>query len=145
MAETLFPVFEVPEIANSESYDTKFRYSAKWDPELGDFVQDGAYKVNRAEGREAYRIWCLKVCMTERQACLAYTSDIGTELTDVIGDEERDVAETMIQRTITEALKVNPRTADVREFSFTWSSKDDVSVRFIVEPIDGEEIFEITI
>ena len=50
----------------------------------------------------------------------------------------------MVQRTITEALMVNPRTEDVLDFEFSWDS-DKMHCRFKVKGIDWEEEITITI
>lgn len=52
-------------------------------------------------------IWCFKAAQTERYQCLAYPRSIGTEM-ESIKDNDHDVAQSMVERTITEALKVNP-------------------------------------
>lgn len=51
-------------------------------------------------------IWCFKAAQTERYQCLAYPRSIGTEM-ESVKDDDREVAQSMVERTITEALKVN--------------------------------------
>ena len=123
----LFPVVEVPElIEESERYDEKYKPSVAWDLEKGDFVRTGANQLVACDGREAYRVWCVKNALTERYTCMAYPDSIGTEM------------ESAVERTITEALLVNPRTEYVRGFSFTWNG-DELHCNFTVKGIDWEE------
>ena len=77
----LFPVVEVPElIEESERYDEKYKPSVAWDLEKGDFVRTGANQLVACDGREAYRVWCVKNALTERYTCMAYPDSIGTEM-----------------------------------------------------------------
>lgn len=81
----LFPTVEVPElIQESEQYDEKYKPSVLWDLEAGDFVRNGANQLLECDGREAYRVWCVKVVNTERYTCLAYSDSIGTEMESAI-------------------------------------------------------------
>lgn len=144
MAQSLFPVFEVPEIINEEAqYDREYRRSMKWDAEAGDFVLDGANRVVECDGMEAYMIWCFKTVQTERYRCLAYPSYIGTELESAI-DDDREVVQSMVERTITDALLVNPRTEYVRDFAFEWDA-DELHVTFTVKGVSMEDEFEISL
>lgn len=73
MSQPLFPVVEVPDFISEDSqYDTQYKRSMKWDPELGDFVRDGAHRIKECDGKEAFAIWCFKIAQTERYRCLAY-------------------------------------------------------------------------
>lgn len=54
MSQPLFPVVEVPDFISEDSqYDTQYKRSMKWDPELGDFVRDGAHRIKECDGKEA--------------------------------------------------------------------------------------------
>lgn len=144
MSEPLFPVFEVPEIINEEAqYDREYRRSMKWNPDTGDFVRDGANRVAECDGMEAYMIWCFKVVQTERYQCLSYPSYIGTEMESAI-DDDREVVQSMVERTITDALLVNPRTEYVRDFEFEWDA-DELHVTFTVKGVGMEDEFEISL
>ena len=73
MSQPLFPVVEVPDFISEDSqYDTQYKRSMKWDPELGDFVRDGAHRIKECDGKEAFAIWCFKIAQTER-----YRSSLG--------------------------------------------------------------------
>lgn len=130
---------EVPElIQESEQYDEKYKPSVLWDLEAGDFVRNGANQLLECDGREAYRVWCVKVANTERYTCLAYSDSIGTEMESAIKEKSSGAVESAIERTITEALLVNPRTEYVRGFVFTWNG-DSVVCSFNVKGIEWEE------
>lgn len=139
----LFPVVEVPEfIPENTRYDTQYKRSAKWDPAVGDFVRDGANRMVECDGREAFSIWCFKVAQTERYRCLAYPDSIGTEMERALGNDDEKTVESMVQRTITEALMVNPRTEDVLDFVFSWDG-DHMHCQFKVVGVNSDD--EITI
>lgn len=145
MAESLFPVVQVPEfLRKNTEYDTEYRRSVRWDSAAGDFVRDGANRVVACDGREAFAIWCFKTAQTERYRCLAYPDSIGTEMERALDNEDEKTVESMVQRTITEALMVNPRTEEVWDFSFSWDG-DAMHCSFQVRGIGMEEEITITI
>lgn len=143
MADQLFPVFDLPEIPDDPVYEERYRPSVFFDFETGDFVRDGANKLVRADGREAYMQWCQKVVATEREQFLAYSDDIGTEFEDMEDFPDRDTKESEIERTITEALLVHPATEYVRNFSFEYDS-GKAYVSFTVKGFHWEEEETIT-
>ena len=138
MEEEVFPVFEVEEDAadEEEEYDTEYRRSVRWDPAAGDFARDGSGRMVECDGKEAYMTWCYKMVQTERDSHLAYMenisgSDLGVEMEAVARESDRETVESMIRRTMTEALEVNPRTESVGNFEFSWEG-DCVHCRFEV-------------
>lgn len=143
--DVLFPVEGVPEVDEQEAeYDTDYKRSIAWDAKRGDFVVDGANKVVFCNGQEAFKTWCYKIALTERYACLAYGNEIGTEMKNATEEDEQEAVELEIERAITEALSVNPRTEYVRDFSFSWNA-DEVICTFSVKGISMDEEFEVTI
>lgn len=145
MSEPLFPVVEVPEFVSENSqYDMEYRRSVKWDVEKGDFVRDGTNRMVECDGREAFAIWCFKVAQTERYQCLAYPNSIGTEMERALDNDDEKTVESMTQRTITDALNVNPRTEDVFNFVFEWEG-DTMHCTFQVKGIDWDEVINISI
>ena len=144
MAEELFPVYDIPDVEEDEErYDTEYYRSMKWDAQLGDFVRDGSGKIVEDDGESAYMTWCYKVSQTERFNCPIYPDEIGVEIEDATASKERSVVESMIQRTITEALMVNPRTLEVKDFEFEWNG-DSLSATCTVSAVDMED-FKLTI
>ena len=137
---SLLPVVDVPEFVESENeYDTTYRPSVAWDLSRGDFVRSGSNRVPMSEGKEAYKIWCVKAVATQRYSCLAYPDDIGSELEEARTEPDQGAVELAIARTIQDTLLVNPRTQSVENFVFEWdASGDSVHVTFTVKAIDAE-------
>ena len=140
MADTLFPVFDVPEIETStQDQNRRYKPSVNFDFDEGDFVLDGAYRMTQAAGQEAYMQWCRKVVMTERDAFLAYSTDIGIEGERALSLGDRAAVESALEKTITEALSVNVHTEYVRGFEFTWSA-DEIRITFTVKGRSFDEV-----
>ncbi len=145
MLGPLFPVVEVPEfIPETTRYDTQYKRSAKWDPVKGDFVRDGANRIAECNGRKAFTIWCFKIAQTERYRCLAYSDSIGTEMERAMDNDDEETVESMAERTIIDALMVNPRTEYVGDFDFTWDA-DQMHCTFQVKGIGWDEGVTIAI
>ncbi|MGN0404466.1 MAG: DUF2634 domain-containing protein [Bariatricus sp.] len=121
-----------------EEYDTEYKRSMKWDPELGDFVRNSSHQVMECSGYESYAIWCFKIAMTERNACMAYPDEIGTEMEKAMENDDEETVESMTERTIIDAIMVNPRTEYVQDFDFSWNS-DEMHVSFKVKGIGMDE------
>ena len=141
MSGPLFPVADVPEfMAENSSYDMDYKYSAKWDLEAGDFVRDGANRVVGCDGMEAFATWCHKTVQTERYCCLDYPDSIGTEMERAMDHDDEKLVESMVERTVRDALMVNPRTEDVYGFDFAWDG-DVMHCSFLVKGVGwGQEI-----
>lgn len=150
MSQELFPTFEVPDIEDGDDeYDTEYKRSVKWDARLGDFVQDSTGNMVGCGGREAFMIWCYKIVQAERYDHAAYMEeiagvDLGVELEEAVQESDHDLTESMIIRTVTEALMVNPRTEYVQGFEFEWDG-EDLHFSFDVKGIDWDETFHITL
>ncbi|MCM1245488.1 MAG: DUF2634 domain-containing protein [Roseburia sp.] len=148
MADELFPTFDVPEVEEEdEEYDVEYKRSIRWDPELGDFVRDSSNRLVACDGYEAYMTWCYKMVQTQRDSHLAYTeefsgSDLGVEMEEISQEDDHETVESMIERTMTEALEANPRTESVGNFVFSWEG-DDVHCEFIVKGIDWDDAIQI--
>ncbi len=137
----LYPVFDMPEIAEQRQTRPKPEYpeSYLFDFEKGEFVADGAGRIVVADGHTAWKQWCVKAVLTERFAHLIYSGDYATEIEQALRNSNRAVVEADIERTITEALLVDPRTKMVRDFSFEWSG-DQLWVAFTAVPVVGEAV-----
>lgn len=124
MANQLFPTITIPSLVKPKrNADYRYKRSAAWDPEAGDFVRDGAGKIETHTGRDAYKVWCIKTSLTERYAKLAYPHSIGAELEAAKQEQSQEAVELALERTLTEAIMVNPRTEYVRDFSFEWNGE----------------------
>lgn len=135
---SLFPVFDTPEVIDSSAEKQKYDPSVYFDFESGDFRRDGANKMVVADGKTAFIQWCRKMVETERFTCLAYGTDIGTEMYDALSKGDHSAVESSVERTITEALMVNPKTEYVREFEFTWQN-EGLLVTFVVKGKEYDE------
>lgn len=137
--KALFPTFDVPDFAvQTEPAEEKYYSSVLWDIKKGDFSRDGANRMVKNNGRDAYMQWCYKVVNTERYVHLAYPDFIGVEMIEATGQPTNDAVESCIERTISEALLVNARTEYVRDFSFTWNG-DSVYCEFTVKGKNWDE------
>lgn len=149
MADALFPVFDIPEAEEEEEeYDTSYKRSVRWDPKTGDFFRDRSNRLVSCEGQEAYLIWCYKMVQTERDSHLAYLqevsgADLGVEMEMVSQESDHKTVESMIARTMTEALELNPRTESVSNFNFSWDG-DTVHCRFEVRGIGMDDVVQIS-
>ena len=138
-SKNLLPTVDVPDFVDEEEdeeYDVDYKPSPMWDLEKGDFVRTAANNVPMNDGYEAYKIWCVKTVSTERYSCLGYSDDHGTETEDITRESDQSTVELSLERTIQEALMVNPRTSSVEEFSFEWGT-----VLFVPKPTTVTFIF----
>ncbi|MGN0489326.1 MAG: DUF2634 domain-containing protein [Ruminococcus sp.] len=148
MAESLFPEFDVPELEELEDEEDLYEQkpSVYFDFEAGDFRQTKSHNIAQASEEEAFIQWCRKAVMTERDAALAYSSDIGIESEEALQEEDREAVEAELEKTITEALMVHPATEYVNNFEFEWGP-DSIHISFLVKgkPWEEEEEVEIEI
>lgn len=134
----LYPTFEPPTIVEQEQPQLAPEYpkSYLFDFEKGDFVLDGAGRIVIADGYTAWVQWCVKTVLTERFAYLAYSWNYGVEIDEALKQPTHAAVETEVERTITEALIIDPRTEMVKDFSFRWYA-DELYVTFTVVPVIG--------
>ena len=135
----LYPVFEMPELMEQQQAQPEPEYpeSYLFDFEKGDFVRDTAGRIVIADGHRAWVQWCVKTVLTERFAYLAYSQNYGTEIETALKQPSRQAVEAELERAITEALLMDPRTEVVRGFRFTWEG-DQLRVAFTVVPAVGD-------
>ncbi|HBZ09110.1 MAG TPA: DUF2634 domain-containing protein [Bacillus bacterium] len=115
----------------------------KYDPEQACLAVNAIGKVEIGTERDAYHFWVTKCLLTERYKYLGYSTDFGVEIEDIMrSDYPRDIAESEMQRTITEALSIDSRTLSVDNFEFDWSG-DGVVITFEIESIFDTEIYQL--
>ncbi len=134
----LYPVFEVDEEEEfGDEEEILYKKDYKFDYSTGEFVK-GSNDVMLCGGADAWIQWCQSVMRIERYQCLAYPDDIGVELEENIGLEDRDEAELLLQTTITDALLEDPegRTESVSDFVFQWDG-DGVYIECTIESTSG--------
>ena len=118
--------YDIPAVQmDGDRYDKEYKRSPLWDPEKGDFKRSWSGEVLESDGETGLKAWCAKIVATERFKFLAYTGivgdQLGTELeTAMKFSFDHATTESMIKRTVTEALKVNPRILSVGDFEFNW-------------------------
>jgi hypothetical protein len=141
VVKKLFQTFDPPDSLTTDrkAEQAKFKRSYYFDFEAEDFVKDGGNRVKEADGHTALAHWCIKVLQTERFSCYAYYSSIGIETEEVRRQPTRKAAESVLERTITEALLVHPMTDSVREFDYSWVG-DNLTAEFTIYPKEGAPI-----
>jgi len=142
----LYPTFETPEVVEvSTEAAPEYPKAPLFDFARGDFVMSGAGRVVMADGHRAWVQWCIKTVLTERFAYAIYGPGYGTELQEAKKQPDRAAVEAWVEREITEALLVDPRTEMVQDFVFKWNG-DELAVSFTVVPTVGApERVEVTI
>ena len=137
MAENnLFPVIDIEDLVDeAEETNTEYQPSPMWDLQKGDFVRNAKNTVPYADGEEAIKIWCVKMIQTQRYDCLAYDDDIGCDLAEALSEEDEKVLASALERTITEALEINPRIESVDDFRVEIEGSR-VTIRLTVNLVD---------
>lgn len=136
----LFPVFDAAPVLSTPSTQTPvFKPDFLFDFETGDFVLDGAKRVQIADGYTAWRQWCIKQMYIVKYALLGYSNDVGIDYELFRAQISREAQEVVLSMSITDALKIDPRTQDLSNFSFEWEG-DSVWVSFEVTATDGTNI-----
>lgn len=142
----LYPVFEEVPAELVEDTEEQQEIQSPLRTPLFDFEKrqtkmDARGRPVDAIDHEAYKQWVVMCVLTERYEYLAYSPDFGTEIKAIMrANYPRPIAESEIQRTITEALGVDPRTVSVGGFSFEWKG-DSVWVTCEVESVYGRDEF----
>lgn len=130
----LYPVFDIPDTTDTVTQESgrEFLPAPLFDYEKGDFVRDGANRVVMVDGRDAYRTWAQKILKTQVGACLSYIGT-GIDIEGALKAPTHEAVQSMLERTISEALLSNPCTERVYNFSFAWDA-DVITVRFTIQP-----------
>lgn len=103
------------------SADIAFGRSWRFDYTSGEFVVTPTGKIAEAEGQEAWVEWCRKAIQTARYRYLIYSRSYGHDLELLIGKgRDKQMQESDMERMVTEALSIDPRTAAVGPFAFEW-------------------------
>lgn len=99
-------------------------------------------KTYFVEKDEALKVWIYKALNTKRFVWPAYTHAYGTELGQVVGENNHPmVIDSEIKRYITETLMVNPYIQELSDFTYEHSGSR-VHVSFIVTSIYGRINYE---
>ncbi len=140
----LYPSFEPPSMfEEEEGTQAEDVVAPKFNEEKERIEVNGVGQAVIGDEKDAYRFWAIKCCLTERYQYAAYSDDFGVEFGTIIrANYPRSIAESEIERTIAEALSVDPRTVAVDNFSFEWKG-DSVWMTYRVESIYNTEIYEM--
>lgn len=139
MAQSLYPVFSIPDLDVSSAEQAKvLKAGPLFDFTTGDFVLDGQNRVVYVDGSDSYTLWVLKTLNTQYAACAAYP-DYGIDAEEAMQQPDREAVQSALERTITEALSENPATERVSDFSFTWEGSD-LNVRFVIKPYEWDAL-----
>lgn len=119
-----------------------YKNGIAFDYEAGDFKRDGMNKILDSTGIQSWKDWCINCLQTERYKHLAYSADFGIELDAVFSASNREEAENILTRQISEALMADPyeRTAFVSEIKYNWTAPDTVYVDVTVHGISDVTI-----
>lgn len=147
-SNVLFPVFSMPQTvaqARAGQPAVQFKRSYRFDFALGDFVFDGTGRVERVDGHTAWRQWCVKTALTQRNAYVAYSRRYGCDLEGARRLRSRAAVEAALRRELTAALLANPQTKSVDILDFAWEG-DTVTVTLAPTPAYGPtEPLEVTL
>lgn len=142
--KSLYPSAAVSNpVLQSARNAAEYKKSLRWDIEKGDFIRDGGNRISYGDGFESYRVWCMKMALTDRYHCLAYPDALGVEMESAMKEPDNDSVEMAVEKTIKEALMVNPRTEYVGDFVHEWN-EDNLLTTFTVKGKEWDE-FQITI
>ena len=137
MAEELYPVFDIPDVEETETEEEEIlRSGPLFDFNTGDFVRDGQNRVILVDGQDTFILWVLKALKTQQDAYRSYF-DFGIDGEDAMAQPDRQAVQVAFERTITEALLVHPATEKVYGFEYEWAS-DELQITFLVKPKDWE-------
>lgn len=136
----LFPTEGIqtqPETVETAS-EVSFGKSWQFDFDKGEFVLTPAGKVAETSDVDAWLEWCRKALQTARYRYLVYSRNYGQEFDALISRHlSREGNESEIKRITTETLMIDPRTASVGNFKFSWEG-DTVYFSCEVANIRGE-------
>ena len=126
----------------ADKKDTGYKEGVYFDPESGDFVRDGQFRVKSATGLESWEQWCRNCLNTERGAYPCYGDKFGIPTKEAFQAETREMTQSILTREICESLMNDPygRTKYVSDVEFEWQDADAVSVDVTVVGIDDASI-----
>lgn len=135
---SLYPVFDAPTLYEQSMAQPAPQYGRglAFDFERGDFVLDGAGRLVQTDGHAEWVQWCRATVQVERYSALVHGHRYGCELLAAAQMPSPAVAESAIIRAITEALRGDGRTREVRDFAFHRMG-DRLGVAFVAVPTVG--------
>ena len=107
---------------------------------------DNGRIIGTVDGLEAVKQAIRKAIITARYKCLIYDSDYGSEVKDMVYDEEStpELIETALPELIKDALSQDTRILDVYDFEFKFED-DKAYISFSVDTIYGKTSFDCSV
>lgn len=138
MADLLYPVFDIPDIYedDEDTEEEELKAGPLFDFEIGDFALDGQNRVVYVDGNDLFMLWVVKALQTQLGAYRSYY-EFGVDREDAEDQPDREAVESALERTIIEALTMNPQVEDVDDFVFDWEGSS-LYATFIVTPKDWD-------
>lgn len=91
------------------------------------------------DGLEACVQAMLKIILTERYSTVIYSSEYGVELETLIG-VNIPLVQTDLERRLREALSVDVRFVDIKQFTTSVTGFNELEVQFLLETVYGSEL-----
>ena len=91
------------------------------------------------DGLEACVQAMLKIILTERYSTVIYSSEYGTELETLIG-VNIPLVQTDLERRLREALSVDVRFVDIKQFTTSVTGFNEIEVQFLLETVYGSDL-----
>lgn len=128
----LFPTSTPTAPAQTASQtQVNFGSSFRFDFDAGEFLLTPSGRFLKTDSIDAWVEWCRKALMTARYRFLVYSRDYGQEFESLLGKGlTRKAIESELKRMATECLMADPRTAEVKDFTFTWGEAGSDQVFF---------------
>lgn len=123
----LFPTEKVSVLGVDDKASTQVTFGKGWkfDFDIGEFVITPTGRMATATELEAFMEWCQKALLTPRYRYIIYSRYYGHEFDDLLGNAlPKAVVESEIKRIVIETLSFDPRTSEIKDFSFHWD--DDI-------------------
>lgn len=140
-----FVGFDVDDELEMEDEEIEQPTAPKFDLERMYVIVDPIGRVEMGNEKSAYKFWVTKCLLTERYKYMAYDTDFGIEIEEIIrSNYDREIAESELIRVITEGLMVDERTLGVEDFEFEWNG-DSTYVTFAIESVFGREELDLMI
>jgi predicted membrane-bound spermidine synthase len=95
--------------------------------------------IGMIDGLEACVQAMLKIILTERYSTVIYSSEYGTELETLIG-VNIPLVQTDLERRLREALSVDVRFVDIKQFTTSVTGFNEIEVQFLLETVYGSDL-----
>lgn len=95
--------------------------------------------IGMIDGLEACVQSMLKIILTERYSTVIYSSEYGTELETLIG-VNIPLVQTDLERRLREALSVDVRFVDIKQFTTSVTGFNEIEVQFLLETVYGSDL-----